>query len=89
MGITTNKIYVGATRVKIVQGAMSPVRVVLTNYEHAEAKKLYVGGPDVTAETGLEINGYPFDITLSTGNDLFAIADENQSVYVGVFRMDF
>ena len=88
MAINTQQVSVGATAVKIVQGKVNPIRVYVSNYDHGSSKRVFIGGPNVSAINGFEVGEYPFDITLTTGTDLFAIAVDGISVNVGVFGMD-
>lgn len=88
MAMRTSQASVTETRSRLVSGKQGLVLVKVSNYQHAEAKAIYVGGTDVTYANGFRVSDYVFEIVLTPGQDLWAISDAGQTVAVGVFELD-
>jgi hypothetical protein len=86
MAITQAHITVDGTAVQLVQPSTSHLRVTISNYARGASKKLYVGGPNVTAANGLEVLEYPLQLELNPSEALYGICDAGTTVIAGVLR---
>ena len=86
MAITQAHITVAGTAVQLVQPSTSHLRVTISNYARGQNKKLYVGGPDVTAANGLEVSEYPLQLELNPNEALYGICETGTTVVAGVLR---
>jgi hypothetical protein len=86
MAITQAHVTVDGTAVPLVAPSVSHLKVVISNYGRGQSKKLYVGGPTVTAANGLEVLEYPLQLELNPNETLYGICDTGTTVVAGVLR---
>jgi hypothetical protein len=86
MAISQAHITVDGTPVELVGPSTSHVRLVVSNYGRGQAKKLFVGGPDVTVANGLEVLEYPLQLELNPNESLYGVCESGTTVVAGVLR---
>lgn len=79
MSLTSTKITVGTTAVKVVSGSINPQFVTLHNMEKASNEFIHIGpNSGVTTTNSIHIDpAGTLQLTLLPGEELFAIAAKN------------
>lgn len=88
MAITQYHVTVGGTRVTLVGPSVNYVNAIVSNYGRGASKKLFVGGPSVTAANGLEVSEYPLQLELKPNETLYGICESGTTVVAGVLRQE-
>lgn len=88
MAITQAHVTVDGTPVTLVAPSVNYVNAIISNYGRGQAKKLFVGGPNVTPANGLEVLEYPLQIELKPNEVLYGVCESGTTVVAGVLRQE-
>lgn len=77
MALRTKQVSVGTAAVSVLGPQTNPVKMILHNGEKSSNTYIWFGGnSSVTTSTGAHLdNASTYELTLSTGNELWAISD--------------
>ena len=74
MPITQTAYSVGTAVVQVAAPDTQPQQVTMHNLEDVTGRKIYIGGPGLTAGSSIEINSAVYlQMTLGPGDNLYAV----------------
>lgn len=75
MAVTSGQMTVGTTPLTIDGVSTNPYRLHINSMDNT--KKLYLGGPDVSTTTGLELQGLDsMDLIVSPNTQIYIVSDQ-------------